>query len=88
MKYILIIMCILNTMVYAENTIQVLEWDDVYIIINDSNETRIDCVPDYDTTPDIIGFCNVMQSTYEYCDEECMVDKTIQNNTSFSEGYE
>jgi hypothetical protein len=29
-----------------------------------------------------------MQSTYEYCDEECMVDKAIQNNTSFSEGYE
>ena len=51
---------------YAEpiTEIQIQEWDDVYIITNDNNTVRIDCVPDEDTTQDMVGFCNVMSDTY------------------------
>ena len=51
---------------YAEpiTEIQIQEWDDVYIITNDNNTVRIDCVPDENTTQDMVGFCNVMSATY------------------------
>ena len=51
---------------YAETIteIQIQEWDDVYIITNDGNTVRVDCVPDEDTTQDMVGFCNIMWSTY------------------------
>ena len=51
---------------YAEpiTEIQIQEWDDVYIITNDGNTVRVDCVPDKDTTQDMVGFCNIMWSTY------------------------
>jgi hypothetical protein len=51
---------------YAEpiTEIQIQEWDDVYIITNDGNTVRVDCVPDEDTTQDMVGFCNIMWSTY------------------------
>ena len=66
---------------FAEQTsIQIEESDDVYIILNGDNQTRIDCVPDENTTQDVEGFCNVMQSTYYYCDSECMTDEAMQSN--------
>ena len=51
---------------YAEpiTEIQIQEWDDVYIITIDDNTVRVDCVPDEDTTQDMVGFCNIMWSTY------------------------
>ncbi len=64
-KYILV--CIIaTTIVNAEpiTNIQIQEWDDVYIITNGDNKTRVDCVPDEDTTQDIVGFCKVISSTY------------------------
>jgi len=66
---------------YAEpiTEIQIQEWDDVYIITNGYNTVRIDCVPDEDTTEDTVGFCNVMQSTYYSCDQECMSDRAMQD---------
>ena len=66
---------------YAEpiTEIQIQEWDDVYIITNGYNTVRIDCVPDEDTTQDTVGFCNVMQSTYYNCDQECMSDRAMQD---------
>jgi len=33
-------------------------------ITNDGNTVRVDCVPDEDTTQDMVGFCNIMWSTY------------------------
>jgi len=67
---------------YAEpiTEIQIQEWDDVFIIYNNGNRVTIDCVPDEDHTLDIVGFCNVMFSTYYYCDSECMYDRQMQNN--------
>ena len=66
---------------YAEviTNIEIEEWDDVYVITNGDNTIRIDCVPDEDHTPDIVGFCNTMYSTYYYCDQECMIDKAMQD---------
>ena len=60
-------LCIIaTTIVNAEpiTNIQIQEWDDVYIITNGDNKTRVDCVPDEDTTQDIVGFCKVISSTY------------------------
>jgi hypothetical protein len=64
-RYIIICM-IATTIVYAEpiTEIQIQEWDDVYVITNNDNTLRVDCVPDEDTTQDVIGFCNVISSTY------------------------
>ena len=57
---------LLASAVYAEpiTEIQIQEWDDVYVITNNDNTFRVDCVPDEDTTQDVIGFCNVISSTY------------------------
>tara|TARA_R100000951_G_C2641914_1_gene181242 strand:+ start:715 stop:981 length:267 start_codon:yes stop_codon:yes gene_type:complete len=75
---------LLASAVYAEpiTEIQIQEWDDVYVITNNDNTFRVDCVPDKDTTQDIVGFCNVMHSTYYYgpsCDQECILDTTMQS---------
>ena len=60
-----VITCMFWSVVYAEGTsIEIEEWDDVYIITNGDNKTRVDCVPDEDTTQDVVGFCNVISSTY------------------------
>jgi len=71
------------SVVYAEGTsIQIEEWDDVYVISNGNNTFRVDCVPDEDTTQDIVGFCNIMHSTYYYgpsCDQECILDTRMQS---------
>ena len=71
------------SVVYAEGTsIQIEEWDDVYVISNGDNTFRVDCVPDENTTQDIAGFCNVMHSTYYYgpsCDQECILDTRMQS---------
>tara|TARA_A100000172_G_scaffold79688_1_gene67339 strand:- start:393 stop:668 length:276 start_codon:yes stop_codon:yes gene_type:complete len=78
-----VITCMFWSVVYAEGTsIQIEEWDDVYVISNGNNTFRIDCVPDEDTTQDIVGFCNVMHSTYYYgpsCDQECILDTRMQS---------
>tara|TARA_R100000541_G_C1830182_1_gene73980 strand:- start:66 stop:332 length:267 start_codon:yes stop_codon:yes gene_type:complete len=75
---------LLASAVYAEpiTEIQIQEWDDVYVITNNDNTFRVDCVPDENTTQDIVGFCNVMHSTYYYgpsCDQECILDTTMQS---------
>jgi len=68
------------SVVYAEGTsIQIEEWDDVYVISNGDNTFRIDCVPDENTTQDIVGFCNTIESTYMYCDQECILDTRMQD---------
>ena len=82
-RYIIICM-IATTIVYAEpiTEIQIQEWDDVYVITNNDNTFRVDCVPDENTTQDIVGFCNVMHSTYYYgpsCDQECILDTRMQS---------
>jgi len=82
-RYIIICM-IATTIVYAEpiTEIQIQEWDDVYVITNNDNTLRVDCVPDENTTQDISGFCNVMHSTYYYgpsCDQECILDTRMQD---------
>ena len=82
MRYIITLcMLMISSIVYAEpiTNIQIEEWDDVFIITNGDKQTRIDCVPDEDHTPDIVGFCNPMYSTYYYCDQECMIDKAMQD---------
>tara|TARA_B100001093_G_C26029746_1_gene677488 strand:+ start:208 stop:474 length:267 start_codon:yes stop_codon:yes gene_type:complete len=75
---------LLASAVYAEpiTEIQIQEWDDVYVITNNDNTFRVDCVPDEDTTQDIVGFCNIMHSTYYYgpsCDQECILDTRMQS---------
>jgi len=75
---------LLASAVYAEpiTEIQIQEWDDVYVITNNDNTFRVDCVPDENTTQDIVGFCNVMHSTYYYgpsCDQECILDTRMQS---------
>ena len=82
-RYIIICM-IATTIVYAEpiTEIQIQEWDDVYVITNNDNTFRVDCVPDENKTQDIAGFCNVMHSTYYYgpsCDQECILDTRMQD---------
>ena len=60
-----VLLCYSINELYAEETyIEIYEWDDAYMIINGSSETLIDCVPDEDTTQDMVGFCNIIQQTY------------------------
>jgi len=75
---------LLASAVYAEpiTEIQIQEWDDVYVITNNDNTFRVDCVPDENTTQDVIGFCNIIHSTYYYgpsCDQECILDTRMQS---------
>ena len=72
--------CMFWSVVYAEgSSIYILEWDDVYIIMNEDNEVRIDCVMDEHLTQDQVGFCNTIESTYMYCDQECTLDTRMQD---------
>jgi len=67
---------------YSVETLLDSNVDDVYVITNNDNTFRVDCVPDENTTQDIVGFCNVMHSTYYYgpsCDQECILDTTMQS---------
>ena len=47
--------------------------------MNEDNEVRIDCVMDEDLTQDQVGFCNTIESTYIYCDQECILDTRMQS---------